>query len=124
LRKVLDEQYLIYNAAESSNNAEKDSSAEHLAQMGKMQNCYKIFQQNFCGHGNGISCSENCGFLQQLRNYLLLNKKLFHGVTYCSFPFFFNFAQQTANQSQEIPRIYGTRKSLTVPTSARHLSLS
>jgi hypothetical protein len=26
--------------------------------------------------------------------------------------------------SQEIPRIYGTRKSLTVPTSARHLSLS
>jgi len=32
-----------------------------------------------------------------------------------------------ANQfsaSQEIPRIYGTRKSLTVPTSARHLSLS
>jgi hypothetical protein len=26
--------------------------------------------------------------------------------------------------SQEIPRIYGTRKLLTVPTSARHLSLS
>jgi hypothetical protein len=26
--------------------------------------------------------------------------------------------------SQEIPRIYGTRKFLTVPTSARHLSLS
>jgi hypothetical protein len=26
--------------------------------------------------------------------------------------------------SQEIPHIYGTRKSLTVPTSARHLSLS
>jgi hypothetical protein len=26
--------------------------------------------------------------------------------------------------SQEIPRIYGTRKSLTVPTSASHLSLS
>ena len=26
--------------------------------------------------------------------------------------------------SQEIPRIYGTRKSLTVPTSARHPSLS
>jgi hypothetical protein len=26
--------------------------------------------------------------------------------------------------SQEIPPIYGTRKSLTVPTSARHLSLS
>jgi hypothetical protein len=26
--------------------------------------------------------------------------------------------------SQEIPRIYGTRKSLTVPTSAPHLSLS
>ena len=26
--------------------------------------------------------------------------------------------------SQEIPLIYGTRKSLTVPTSARHLSLS
>jgi hypothetical protein len=26
--------------------------------------------------------------------------------------------------SQEISRIYGTRKSLTVPTSARHLSLS
>jgi hypothetical protein len=26
--------------------------------------------------------------------------------------------------SQEIPRIYGTRKSLTVPISARHLSLS
>jgi hypothetical protein len=26
--------------------------------------------------------------------------------------------------SQEIPRIYGTPKSLTVPTSARHLSLS
>jgi hypothetical protein len=26
--------------------------------------------------------------------------------------------------SQEIPRIYGTRKSLTVPTSARHLFLS
>src|SRR5215475_11304626 len=26
--------------------------------------------------------------------------------------------------SQEIPRVYGTRKSLTVPTSARHLSLS
>jgi hypothetical protein len=26
--------------------------------------------------------------------------------------------------SQEIPRIYGTRKSLTVSTSARHLSLS
>jgi hypothetical protein len=26
--------------------------------------------------------------------------------------------------SQEIPRIYGTRKSLTVPKSARHLSLS
>jgi hypothetical protein len=26
--------------------------------------------------------------------------------------------------SQEIPRIYGTRKSLTVPTSARHLYLS
>jgi hypothetical protein len=25
---------------------------------------------------------------------------------------------------QEIPRIYGTRMSLTVPTSARHLSLS
>ena len=25
--------------------------------------------------------------------------------------------------SQEIPRIYGTRKFLTVPTSARHLSL-
>jgi hypothetical protein len=25
--------------------------------------------------------------------------------------------------SQEIPRIYGTRNSLTVPTSARHLSL-
>jgi hypothetical protein len=32
----------------------------------------------------------------------------------------------TANfaASQEIPRIYGTRKFLTVPTSARHLSLS
>jgi hypothetical protein len=26
--------------------------------------------------------------------------------------------------SQEIPRIYGIRKSFTVPTSARHLSLS
>jgi hypothetical protein len=26
--------------------------------------------------------------------------------------------------SQEIPGIYGTRKSLTVPPSARHLSLS
>jgi hypothetical protein len=26
--------------------------------------------------------------------------------------------------SQEIPRIYGTRKFLTVPTRARHLSLS
>jgi hypothetical protein len=26
--------------------------------------------------------------------------------------------------SQEIPRIYGTGKSLTVPTIARHLSLS
>jgi hypothetical protein len=26
--------------------------------------------------------------------------------------------------SQEMPRIYGTRKFLTVPTSARHLSLS
>jgi hypothetical protein len=26
--------------------------------------------------------------------------------------------------SQEIPRIYGPRKFLTVPTSARHLSLS
>jgi hypothetical protein len=26
--------------------------------------------------------------------------------------------------SQEIPRIYGTRKSLTLPTSAHHLSLS
>ena len=26
--------------------------------------------------------------------------------------------------SQEIPRIYGTRKFLTVPTSARHPSLS
>jgi hypothetical protein len=26
--------------------------------------------------------------------------------------------------SQEIPRIYGTRNFLTVPTSARHLSLS
>jgi hypothetical protein len=26
--------------------------------------------------------------------------------------------------SQEIPRIYGARKSLTVPKSARHLSLS
>ena len=26
--------------------------------------------------------------------------------------------------SQEIPRIYGTRKSLTIPTSARNLSLS
>jgi hypothetical protein len=26
--------------------------------------------------------------------------------------------------SQEIPRIYGTRKFLTVPTSAHHLSLS
>jgi hypothetical protein len=26
--------------------------------------------------------------------------------------------------SQEIPRIYGTRKFITVPTSARHLSLS
>jgi hypothetical protein len=26
--------------------------------------------------------------------------------------------------SQEIPRIYGNRKSLNVPTSARHLSLS
>jgi hypothetical protein len=26
--------------------------------------------------------------------------------------------------SQEIPRIYETRKSLTVPTSVRHLSLS
>jgi hypothetical protein len=26
--------------------------------------------------------------------------------------------------SQEIPRIYGTRKFLTVPKSARHLSLS
>jgi hypothetical protein len=26
--------------------------------------------------------------------------------------------------SQEIPRIYGTRKFLTVPTSVRHLSLS
>jgi hypothetical protein len=26
--------------------------------------------------------------------------------------------------SQEIPRIYGTRKFLTVPTIARHLSLS
>jgi len=26
--------------------------------------------------------------------------------------------------SQEIPRIYGTRKSLTVPTNASHLSLS
>jgi len=26
--------------------------------------------------------------------------------------------------SQEIPPIYGTRKSLTVPSSARHLSLS
>jgi hypothetical protein len=25
---------------------------------------------------------------------------------------------------QEIPRIYGTRKFLTIPTSARHLSLS
>jgi hypothetical protein len=25
--------------------------------------------------------------------------------------------------SQEIPRIYGTRKFLTVPTSARHLSI-
>jgi hypothetical protein len=26
--------------------------------------------------------------------------------------------------SQQIPRIYGTRKFITVPTSARHLSLS
>ena len=26
--------------------------------------------------------------------------------------------------SQEIPRIFGTRRFLTVPTSARHLSLS
>jgi hypothetical protein len=26
--------------------------------------------------------------------------------------------------SQEIPRIYGTRKFLTIPTSSRHLSLS
>jgi hypothetical protein len=26
--------------------------------------------------------------------------------------------------SQEIPRIYGTRKFITVPTNARHLSLS
>jgi len=34
-------------------------------------------------------------------------------------PSWVNFAD-----SQEIPRIYGTRKSLTVSTSARHLSLS
>jgi hypothetical protein len=34
--------------------------------------------------------------------------------------------KQTVNfaASQEIPRIYGTRKSLTVPTNSRHLSLS
>jgi hypothetical protein len=37
-----------------------------------------------------------------------------------------SFRSQPVNfaASQEIPRIYGTRKFLTLPTSARHLSLS
>jgi hypothetical protein len=44
---------------------------------------------------------------------------LLHGAEFFLISQPVNFAA-----SQEIPRIYGTRKFLTLPTSARHLSLS
>jgi hypothetical protein len=67
-------------------------------------------------HGKESSGSITCReFFVYLRSYYLLipwSRVLLEKLTV-------NFAA-----SQEIPRIYGTRKSLTVPTSARHLSLS
>jgi hypothetical protein len=52
---------------------------------------------------------------------------MMHGLTYLLTPWSRVFLDKlTVNfaASQEIPRIYGTRKFLTVPTSARYLSLS
>jgi hypothetical protein len=56
-----------------------------------------------------------------------LSKQIPHLLTYLLTPWSRVFLEKlTVNfaTSQEIPRIYGTRKSLTVPTSVRHLSLS
>ena len=58
-------------------------------------------------------------YLMSLLLSLYLLTYLLHGAESFLRSYPVNFAA-----SQEIPRIYGTRKSLTVPTNARHLSLS
>jgi hypothetical protein len=63
-------------------------------------------------HSIGIHIDLHC-YSTYLLTYLL------HGAESFLRSYQVNFAA-----SQEIPRIYGTRKSLTVPTGARHLSLS
>ena len=69
-------------------------------------------------YSRGMSQIRNL-FDRLLRGFLRFSPTIILRVFFLRVNIFFNFAA-----SQEIPRIYGTRKSRTVPTSARHPSLS